>query len=368
MKRNLLFLGLLLACTVSVKAQNYTYFTEYFDDANATAAISGTSSTPTTGPTNAALSSGTWEVYYVYRAGGTCLTAPSSSSGKSVRIVKTSFSGLPAGTFSYAATPTLPYGVNTVGFRNAKTGGSINVYTSTNNGTSWTLAQTVAATSTACDTFTVTINNASVNRVKFQNETTSDQDIDGVTITSVNPILPVTIFGAKAFTKENGVQLEWNVGIEDNVASYIIERAINSRDFAAITTVAARGNSNYAAFDANPVAGVNYYRIKTLDKDGSFKYSSILTVNISKAKAEVVVAPNPVKGGQLNLQIGGLEKGSYSLRLYNDLGQEVFSSQISTTGGSLSQSFTLPSNVKAGMYNLQLNGGEVKISKRVVIQ
>lgn len=210
--------------------------------------------------------------------------------------------------------------------------------------------------------------------------TTADPYIASATgitadFTSANPFivanksaLPVNIFGVKAFTKETGVQVEWSVGTEYNVASYILERAINSRDFATVATVAAKGNSSYSAYDANPVAGVNYYRLKVLDKDGSFKYSTVLAVNISKTKAEVVVAPNPVKGGQLNLQIGGLEKGVYSVRLYNDLGQEVFNSQLSTTGGSLSQSFTLPSTVKAGMYNLQLSGGDVKISKRVVVQ
>jgi len=193
--------------------------------------------------------------------------------------------------------------------------------------------------------------------------------------TSSNPFivanksaLPVTIFGIKAYAKESGVQLEWSVGTEENVASYIVEKAINARDFATVATVAAKNVSSYSTYDATPVAGVNYYRIKVLDKDGSFKYSSVLPVNISKTKAEIVIAPNPVKGGQLNLQIGGLEKGNYSLRLYNDLGQEVFNSQLSTTGGSLSQSFTLPSTVKAGMYNLQLTGGDVKISKRVIVQ
>jgi hypothetical protein len=40
-------------------------------------------------------------------------------------------------------------------------------------------------------------------------------------------------------------------------------------------------------------AGVNYYRLKITDKDGSFKYSSIVAVN-SKASTKLEVFPNPV--------------------------------------------------------------------------
>jgi hypothetical protein len=375
MKRFLLFaLAALFFGTTSANAQNYTYFTEYFDDG--ATAITGTTANAATTPTTATIKSGTWTTYYSFRAGSGCLPQdPAVTSAKQLRILGTGattpggLSSNPNGPNAYLITPTLPYGVNTITFKNLQTGGSIAVYTSTTNGASWTLAQSVTTLAAGCTAdYTVTVNDAAVNKIKFQNETTSNQELDNITITSVNPILPVTIFNAKAYTKEAGVQIDWKVGAENNVAKYIVERAINSRDFAAVASVEAKGNSSYSAFDASPVAGVNYYRIKVLDNDGSFKYSAVLTVNITKTKAEVVVAPNPVKNGQLNLQIGGLEKGTYSLRMYNDLGQEVFVSQISTTGGSLSQLFTLPSTVKAGMYNLQLSGGEVKISKRVVVQ
>jgi hypothetical protein len=184
-------------------------------------------------------------------------------------------------------------------------------------------------------------------------------------------VLPVTIVGANAFLKEKGVQVEWSTATESNVDKYIIERSFNGREFAAISSVTAKNDitgANYSFFDGSPLAGVNYYRIKAVDKDGSYKLTNVFKINIANDKIDVLVAPNPVKGGQLNLQVLNLTKGSYSLKLYNSAGQLVYSSPLTSEGGSLNQSFTLPATAKAGIYNLQVSGGDVKLNKRVVIE
>jgi hypothetical protein len=184
--------------------------------------------------------------------------------------------------------------------------------------------------------------------------------------------LPVTIISAKGYVKEKGVQIDWSTATESNADAYVVERSVNGREFGVVATVTAKGNSitqtDYSWFDATPIPGVNYYRIKAMDNDGQFKYTSILKVNTLNTKTELTIAPNPVKGGQLNLQLSSLTKGNYSLKLYNNVGQMVFNSQLSTEGGSISQSFSLPSAIRPGIYNLQVTGGDVKLNKRVVVE
>jgi hypothetical protein len=184
--------------------------------------------------------------------------------------------------------------------------------------------------------------------------------------------LPVNFSAAKAYSKEKGIQVDWSIATESNIRHYAVERSANGRDFSSVGIVESKGNSSttasYTWFDAVPFNGANYYRVRALDIDGSSKYTSIMQVNISKGKTDVVIAPNPVRNNQLNVLFSDLEKGTYTLKVFNNSGQVVFTTQVTTHGGSLSQSLTLPSSVRAGIYNLQVSGNETSINKRIAIE
>jgi hypothetical protein len=379
MKRKLHFLfSSLLLLSVSAGAQNYTYFTEYFDDG--ATAITGTTASAATTPTPATIKSGTWTTYYSFRAGSGCTPQdPAVSSAKQLRLLGTGAttpSGLQSnsnGPYSYLITPTLSNGVNVVSWKNlsTSTSGATKIYTSIDNGTTWNFFQEVSTLSTSCSDYSVTINNAAVNKIKFQNESTANQELDNITITSVTA-LPVTFSGVKVFAKEKGVQVEWTIATESNIKAYLVERSVNGREFSSVANVASKGNSSvsigYSFFDATPVAGTNFYRIKAIDNDGSVKYSSIVDVNISRTKSDVTVAPNPIRNNNMNVQLSDIAKGTYSLKVFNNVGQVVFTSHISTEGGSLTKSFKLPVTAKAGVYTLQVAGNDLNITKKIVIE
>ncbi len=286
--------------------------------------------------------------------------------------------------YGVLATPFLPYGVNTVTFSEGRGTRKVSVFYTTSDTTvstydglsipsNWIFVDSTATSATKCADKVVTINSAAARRVIFTNLTTGgDMDIDSIRITSINTILPVGFLSAKSYLKDKGVKVDWSVATELNVLAYSIEKSFNGVNFSQLASVAPKNNNttglDYSWFDPAPSQGISYYRIKSIDKNGASILSSILKVNTSTTKTELNIAPNPVTGKQLNIQLSSLTNGNYSLRLMNDIGQEVFNTQVSTTGGSLSQSFTLPSTVKAGIYNLQLSGGEVKISKRVIVQ
>ncbi len=61
--------------------------------------------------------------------------------------------------------------------------------------------------------------------------------------------------------------LNWTTAQEVNTDRFEIERSGNSREFSKIGVVKA-GNTNYTFTDNDPLKGVNYYRLKMLDKDG----------------------------------------------------------------------------------------------------
>jgi predicted ThiF/HesA family dinucleotide-utilizing enzyme len=184
--------------------------------------------------------------------------------------------------------------------------------------------------------------------------------------------LPVSFAGAKAYAKEKGVQVEWSIATESNISYYAVERSVNGKDFSSIGIVESKGNNSsltsYSFFDATPIAGTNYYRIKALDKDGSFKYTAIMQVNISKGKADVIIAPNPVRNNDLNVQLSGFAKGNYTVRVLNNVGQVVFTAQVAAENGSISQTFRLPGNIRTGVYTLQVAGNDINLNKKIAIE
>ncbi|MEN9850571.1 MAG: hypothetical protein RL128_734, partial [Pseudomonadota bacterium] len=75
-----------------------------------------------------------------------------------------------------------------------------------------------------------------------------------------------------AFRRGKGVQLEWTTEQELNALRFVVERSTNGRRWDSLLVVAANGNSNtavqYQVYDALPLAGECFYRLKQVDEDG----------------------------------------------------------------------------------------------------
>ena len=165
-------------------------------------------------------------------------------------------------------------------------------------------------------------------------------NLNQVTLTAPGSALPVTLTNLRAYQQKSGVQVEWRAQQEINIAKYEVEQSQNSLQFLQIGTVAAIGNSNavinYSFFDAKPYSGVNYYRIKIIENNGTAKYSSVAKVNFSSKKLFMTVFPNPVTGNTIGLQLNNLPKGMYNLSVSNKAGQTIATKQITITCSSFS--------------------------------
>lgn len=113
-------------------------------------------------------------------------------------------------------------------------------------------------------------------------------------------ILPVelALFEAEYDPNYNMVDLTWVTQTEINMSHYDVERSIDGEFYEVINRVQANGNTNmetqYIAIDNDPFSGVNYYRLKQFDRDGTFKYSEIRAVNVLDPAYDVITLfPNP---------------------------------------------------------------------------
>jgi hypothetical protein len=115
---------------------------------------------------------------------------------------------------------------------------------------------------------------------------------------SADVVLPIELGSFKASLVNNTVQLNWNTVSEINAKEFVVEKSLDGSKFSPITTVAAKNSNqanNYKAEDLQPANGLNYYRLKLTDKDGSFKFSKVLPINVAKANNQsLTVFPNPV--------------------------------------------------------------------------
>ncbi len=187
-------------------------------------------------------------------------------------------------------------------------------------------------------------------------------------IGSTGAVLPVTLTSIKAFQQNSGVQVEWKVATEVNVRQYEVERSMDGRLFFAAGSVFARNTSTYNWFDASPVQGNNYYRIKVMNVDGSFQYTPVVKVAIGKGAEGITVYPNPVKGETFNLSLNSLPRGNYAIVLSNTNGQRIYSEVFQHQGGSANRSVTLANGLAKGNYQLQVIGDQGSFIQKLIKQ
>jgi hypothetical protein len=186
-----------------------------------------------------------------------------------------------------------------------------------------------------------------VNTTSFSTWAVSDQD---------NP-LPVSMTYFKGKATEAGSQLNWATASEKNAASFEVERSLNGKDFETVGSVKAAGNSNskveYTFTDRNAQANVtNYYRLRQVDMDGSFEYSSIVTVNSSKkAELAVVAYPNPFNES-LNLKLNTAVANAEVTVTTID-GKQVYRQVIKEATPASNLTLNMP-KLKPGFYLLNL--------------
>lgn len=144
-------------------------------------------------------------------------------------------------------------------------------------------------------------------------------------------ILPVNTFSFDAIKSNKAVLLKWSTSTESNNAGFYIERSNGDNnwvDIGFVTTKAKNGNSNskldYSLTDNVPYQGINYYRLKQMDIDGKFEYSTTKQLHFGSSSSLIKLYPNPAK---TEVTITGAEAGSI-IGVKDALGKTVLTSLI----------------------------------------
>ncbi|MBC7721447.1 MAG: T9SS type A sorting domain-containing protein, partial [Pedobacter sp.] len=189
---------------------------------------------------------------------------------------------------------------------------------------------------------------------------------------TVNAVLPISFKTITANKVNNQVKIDWSA-IETNVAFYEVEHSLNGQEFTKILTVNATLNSNgslqnYTANHTTPIAGNNYYRVKSIEQNGAINYSNTVLVNMPKAEASISIYPNPITNRIANIQIVNLAKFTYNVILYNTAGQRVYSTYINYKSGSEIHELALPQSLSSGTYQMAITGNGFSKVLSVIIK
>ncbi len=187
--------------------------------------------------------------------------------------------------------------------------------------------------------------------------------IDDLTI---NPQpLPLGLVSFKASLNGKVAQLNWNTTNEYNVSGFSVERSQNAARYTEIAFVNAKNTTStntYILDDANVQDGVNYYRLKMVDKDGSAKYSPVVVVKNAKVLSASVF-PNPTNG---NLAISHPKALLNSfIRIVNMEGKQVKSYAVAA--GAIQTAISV-NELSRGNYVLVFNNNGNQSATRFVKQ
>jgi hypothetical protein len=106
---------------------------------------------------------------------------------------------------------------------------------------------------------------------------------DNLSVGPQNSPLPVSFIGLVATRNNSNVDLKWDVSEEVNVREYQVESSTTGSSFTPVGSAAAKGKSIYTFTNYNVPSGTVFYRIKSVDIDGRYKYSGILKLDGSNS-------------------------------------------------------------------------------------
>ncbi|RIJ42606.1 T9SS C-terminal target domain-containing protein [Pontibacter oryzae] len=162
--------------------------------------------------------------------------------------------------------------------------------------------------------------------------------------------LPVELVSFKARNSDDAVELQWVTASEDKNSHFEIERSSDGRNFNGIGSVQGQGSTQwqtkYTFTDTNPQPGTSFYRLKQVDDDEKYTYSSI--VSVSRALNHVIKVYPTITSDEINVSANL----PFSNALIVDMrGRHVM--QFAISGQALPGVFDVRS-LPSGMYVLQL--------------
>lgn len=177
--------------------------------------------------------------------------------------------------------------------------------------------------------------------------------------------LPVELINFSAKKQRETIELAWSTASEENNSHFEVEYSTNGRDFQLVDKVNGNGTTaeiqTYQFTHTDAAAGKNYYRLRQVDFDGAFEYSSVVVVTM-RTDAVIEIRPTVVASYVQVVLEEGLTT-DVDLQIVDITGQQLQTGMIAK---GTSQIDLNVDELSKGAYFIQFNvAGEV-ITRRFV--
>jgi len=183
----------------------------------------------------------------------------------------------------------------------------------------------------------------------------------------VDAPLLVELLEFNAVKDQSNVSLTWATASERNSAFFDVERSVDGLNFSPIGKVDAHQNStnriDYEMLDEAPLAGINYYRLKQVDLDGTFQYSDIKSVKFQENV--VTIAPTLLSIGQPINLILDQPIDELTIDILATNGQHIKTHQFNNADQGTTAISTI--GMQNGLYILRIQYDETTFSQKVMI-
>jgi hypothetical protein len=184
--------------------------------------------------------------------------------------------------------------------------------------------------------------------------------------------LPIELISFTGWKCNEQVCLDWQTATESNNAYFDLERSLNGSDFTQLQRIyASQPNSQtkqrYTASDNQPIKGLNYYRIRQADLDGSYEYFPVIAVEYLSGIKSCRIFPMP-NGGEFNIEVNGYGNADAIILVQDNFGRVVFQATSTLKENYSVVRVGLADVLKPGSYLCILKIGETSVPLKLVIQ
>ena len=149
-----------------------------------------------------------------------------------------------------------------------------------------------------------------------------------------------------------------------------IEKSFDGVNFRKIGLVVSAGNSTstryYSFTDLQKALEFNYYRLKIVDLDNTFKYSDVVLVKNTNSKQDIIVMGNPFND-QIYIHFAKIPGDKVAVNIYDMKGSKVFATAFNKQDQSLLQFNTGNKLMAAGIYSIVVETGG-KVYKQKILK
>jgi hypothetical protein len=228
------------------------------------------------------------------------------------------------------------------------------------------LGMGVWSTGTNFNIVTKPLSSSTTAVVKGANMTSSGESCSGVITARMLTVLPIYMADFRGSRKEDKNYLTWVTSYESDASHFEVQRSFNGISFSSIGKIDVKGSGTIYHFtDDQAEAPIHYYRLKLIDNNGSFKYSTVIQIKSALSKTGIALYPNPVQSNTV-IEIEVLHPQAVRLQMVDMQGRMVKDRIVSLQKGK----HTIPLDSRAlgkGVYILRawLNDQwqEVRFSK-----